>query len=200
MEEVSRMTTALAPRLRELRGQRGWSQHQLSIVAGLSDRTIQRIEEGKCQPRSQTLQALAAAFDMDVSRLLNGFSGEDLAAFEETYLCPHCGSQLEVRTFVDHEYGDSELEVFACGHTRGWNSRPCPKDPRFPKLEDYELAFMQESDGTWWCYATGTTEAARQVELQSGCGLSREDAEKWVKYSYILARDGYEAARAVLPI
>jgi transcriptional regulator with XRE-family HTH domain len=194
------MSTELGARLRELRGRRGWSQHHLSRTAGVSSRTIQRIEEGDCRPRSQTLQALAAAFETDVSRLLKGFTEQNLSAFEEAYLCPRCGAPLEMRTFVDHEYGDTELEVFACGHTRGWSNRPCPKDPSFPKFEDYELTFQQEGDGSWWCFARGTMEEARQVELQSGCGLTREDAERMVKRSYILARDGYDAAKAFMPI
>lgn len=194
------MSSSLGERLRALRTQRGWTQHHLGTVADVSPRTVQRIEGGEYLPRQETLQALAGAFDLDVSKLVIGFSAKEVSAFEEDYLCPTCGAPLHVRTFVDHEYGDSEFEVFSCGATRGWQSRPCPKDPRFPRLEDYELTFLQEGDGTWCCYATGKTEEARKVELQSGCGSSREDAEKWVKYSYIMARDGYEAARAFLPI
>ena len=45
------------------------------------------------------------------------------------------------QTPVPHEYGDAELEIFACGYTRGWKWRPCPNDPRFPKFEDYDLGF-----------------------------------------------------------
>lgn len=79
-------------------------------------------------------------------------------------------------------------------------SRPCPKDPRFPRFEDYELTWFQESDGSWWCHAVGTTEMARQVSLQTGVGESKEDAARWLKRSYIQARDGYEAAQEFLSI
>jgi transcriptional regulator with XRE-family HTH domain len=48
-------------RIRQLREARGWSQEHLAEVAGLSARTVQRIEaEGKAAPESR--MALAAAF------------------------------------------------------------------------------------------------------------------------------------------
>jgi len=115
------------------------------------------------------------------------------------YLCPTCGARLEERTFVDHEYGDSEIEIFACGHTRGWQSRPCPQDPRFPVFDDYELNFSQESDGSWWCDAIGKTDAASQVHLQNGMGSTQEEARKWVERSYVQKRYGYDAANKFLP-
>ena len=63
---------------------------------------------------------------------------------------------------------------------RGWKDRPCRKDPRFPKFEDYELLVTVEGD-RWWCDARGRTEGARQVSLRTGCGRSQEEAVKWVK-------------------
>ena len=54
--------------IQKLRLQRGWSQEQLAELSGLSARTIQRLERG--QPASlETLKALGAAFDVDVSTL-----------------------------------------------------------------------------------------------------------------------------------
>lgn len=143
--------------------------------------------------------ALAAAFDVDVSKLRHGLTADELSEFEEMYLCPTCGARLEERTFVDHEYGDAEIEVFACGHTRGWRSRPCPQDPRFPMFEEYELHFSQESDGSWCCETIGKTEAASQVDLQNGMGSTREEARKWVERSYVQKRFGYDAANEFLP-
>lgn len=195
------MDQALGARIRALREQRGWSQHHLGRVADVSERTVQRIEQFNCAPRAGTLQALAAAFDLDVSSLRTGFSAEKLAEFEEGYLCPHCGAPLEERTFVQHEYGDAELEVFACGHRRGADRRPCPKDPRFPKFEDYDLTFFPEDEeAAWYCMAIGRTESAREVALDSGYGRSRDEAKRWVERSYILARDGYKTAEAFWPM
>lgn len=132
--------------------------------------------------------------------LVRGLTIGEISAFQEDYTCPHCGAHLTKRTFVDHEYGDTELEMFACGHTRGWMSRPCPEESRFPGFEDYELVSFQEADGGWWCEATGKTQSAREVSLQTGHGRSKEEAMKWVERSYIQDRYGYEAAEVFLPI
>jgi len=191
------MSQSLARRIRTLREQHGWSQQHLGRASDVSTRTIQRIERGDYEPQPQTLQALAATFKLDVSGLRTGLTTEEIAAFERDFLCPHCGSRLEVRTFEDHEYGDVEIEVFACGHMRGGRRRPCPRDPRFPKFEDYELSYHFEGDH-WFCYGMGKTDAAREVELLSGAGTSQEEAAKWVERSYISARDGYEAAQAFM--
>jgi transcriptional regulator with XRE-family HTH domain len=54
--------------IQKLRLERGWSQEQLAQAAGLSVRTVQRLERGR--PGSlETLNAVAAAFDLDISCL-----------------------------------------------------------------------------------------------------------------------------------
>ncbi|MCG8637502.1 MAG: 2TM domain-containing protein [Desulfobacterales bacterium] len=54
--------------VRKLRLERGWSQEQLAELCNLSVRTIQRIERGQ-KPSLETLNALAAVFEIDVSGL-----------------------------------------------------------------------------------------------------------------------------------
>lgn len=59
---------ALGEHIRQLRKQRAWSQEQVAGAADLSLRTIQRVENGfVCSP--DTLQALAAAFEIDAGTL-----------------------------------------------------------------------------------------------------------------------------------
>ncbi len=54
--------------IKKLRSKKSWSQEQLSLVAGLSLRTVQRIEnEGKCSFESK--KAIAAAFDLNPDSL-----------------------------------------------------------------------------------------------------------------------------------
>jgi transcriptional regulator with XRE-family HTH domain len=54
--------------IQKLRLQRGWSQERLAEVSGVSVRTIQRLERGL--PGSlESLQALAAVFEIDFNRL-----------------------------------------------------------------------------------------------------------------------------------
>lgn len=55
-------------KIRQLREARGWSQEHLAEVAGLSARTVQRIEsDGNASPESR--MALAAALGVDAAEL-----------------------------------------------------------------------------------------------------------------------------------
>lgn len=55
-------------KIRQLREARGWSQEHLAEVAGLSARTVQRIEaEGNASPESR--MALAAALGVEAAEL-----------------------------------------------------------------------------------------------------------------------------------
>lgn len=54
--------------IQKLRIDRGWSQEQLSGMAGLSARTIQRIENGEAAS-AETLKSLAAVFEVPFSEL-----------------------------------------------------------------------------------------------------------------------------------
>jgi len=54
--------------VRKLRLKRGWSQSQLAEMAGVTSRTIQRIEQGH-RPSMETCKALASVFEVDLSLL-----------------------------------------------------------------------------------------------------------------------------------
>lgn len=57
--------------IRKLRLQKGWTQDQLAEFAGLSVRSIQRIERGK-KPSLESLKSLAAVFEVDLETLSQG--------------------------------------------------------------------------------------------------------------------------------
>ncbi len=57
--------------VRKLRLKKGWSQEHLAELCNLSVRTIQRIERGQ-KPSIDTLNALAAVFEIEVSDLTMG--------------------------------------------------------------------------------------------------------------------------------
>ncbi|WP_312546462.1 helix-turn-helix transcriptional regulator, partial [Pantoea eucalypti] len=65
-------------RFKEHRLVRAWSQEQLAEMAGLSTRTVQRIENGE-RPGLETLSALAAVFEVNVADLTGPQNGEDQA-------------------------------------------------------------------------------------------------------------------------
>jgi hypothetical protein len=138
--------------------------------------------------------ALAAALDTDVARLLRGVSEEEIESLVNDFTCRYCGAALAQRTSIALEHGEIDLDAFECGASTGWQDRPCPKDPRFPTFEHYSLHFEQDGD-RWLCHAMGMTTEARTVGLAQGFGATKEEAEQWVRRSYIAARDGGDAAQ-----
>jgi len=75
-------------RIRKLRLERGWSQETLAEISGLSVRTIQRIERGGAASL-ETMNALAAAFDLDVASLAtetNMYQQQDVSEHEREVL------------------------------------------------------------------------------------------------------------------
>ena len=65
--------------VRKLRLKKGWSQSQLAEMAGVTTRTIQRIEQGN-RPSMETCKALASVFEVDLSL----FQPEDEPMHDET--------------------------------------------------------------------------------------------------------------------
>ena len=115
-----------------LRVDRGWSQEHLAGAAGVSVRTIQRIESGA--PASlESLQALAAAFDTEVTHLLDG-SRSMLGLFQQALdtgqlrpdpvlgnvACPDCHAPAS--DFGHKVYGDDAHTVIVASCPRcGWS-------------------------------------------------------------------------------
>jgi transcriptional regulator with XRE-family HTH domain len=54
--------------IHKLRTDRGWSQEQVAEMAGLSSRTVQRVENGD-KPSAETAKALAAVFEIPLIEL-----------------------------------------------------------------------------------------------------------------------------------
>ncbi|MCR6684769.1 helix-turn-helix domain-containing protein [Pseudoxanthomonas sp.] len=68
--------------VRRRRDERGWSQEHLADAAGISLRTIQRIERGEKAAR-ESVMALAAAFGVDVAALTVDVEAEAVATERE---------------------------------------------------------------------------------------------------------------------
>jgi hypothetical protein len=108
------------------------------------------------------------------------------------YRCPTCSAPLASRLHAPADPEEKHWDVretFACGyqHFGGFLERPCPKDPRFPRFEDYELQCREspaEPRWKWQCYAIGKTEMARRLLLPLGYGCTRDEAEKSVRDAY----------------
>lgn len=67
----------LAGKVKELRKRKAWSQSHLAEAAGLSTRTIQRLERtGNCS--YETLLSVAAVFDVDIEELTDCSESKEL--------------------------------------------------------------------------------------------------------------------------
>jgi transcriptional regulator with XRE-family HTH domain len=68
-----RLTHQFGARINKLRGERQWTQRDLSNAAdGLDTAYISRIESGKIEPCLGSLALLASAFGITLSELLKG--------------------------------------------------------------------------------------------------------------------------------
>jgi transcriptional regulator with XRE-family HTH domain len=61
----------IAARLRELRGQRGWSLDRLAARTGISRASLSRLEHAEVSASAQVLGRLCAAYGLSVSRLMH---------------------------------------------------------------------------------------------------------------------------------
>jgi TIR domain len=108
----------------------------------------------------------------------------------QDYRCPYCGSPLSTRSGVQlGEHYDGTFESFECGFSQidGHMRQPCPSDPRFPTLNEYEFICREiENDLTWkWsCTAIGKTGYSQALTLMQGLGRTKEEARQKVEDSY----------------
>jgi TIR domain len=147
----------------------------------LADRKAVSSEDGL----EKVVTAIQAVVNPPISEGLH----EKLRAAEEIiqeYHCPYCGSPLSERTSVQlSEHDDGMLEAFECGysHIDGHIQRPCPSDPKFPRLSDYDFIYEEvrgDSLWKWKCFANGKTKEARLLNLMPGLGRTKEEAHKRV--------------------
>lgn len=113
------MLGTFGTRVQSFRDRSGLTQEQLGEKADISSRTIQRIERDQHKPSAKTVRRLTVALEIEVSQLSTGLTNDEIAAFQEEFSCPHCGAPLYQRTPIQDEYGEEDVEVFACGFMRG---------------------------------------------------------------------------------
>jgi XRE family transcriptional regulator, regulator of sulfur utilization len=89
--------------VRKMRLQRGWTQDQLAEFAGLSVRSVQRVERG-AGASLETLKSLAAVFEVEVSTLQD--DGETMSI--ETSIAADEKEAIEyvkgIREFYQHAF------------------------------------------------------------------------------------------------
>ena len=80
--------------VRKLRLQKAWSQEQLAQLAGISTRTVQRLENGDT-PSLETLAALAAVLEVPVT---------ELHLLQHSAWSEPASQEAEVASFTEHSY------------------------------------------------------------------------------------------------
>ena len=77
MDEVLQYETYLRERITELRGQRGISEHRLSLELGKSGSYIRSITSGATMPPMKELFNIMAYFEVSPSEFFSGLSGKN---------------------------------------------------------------------------------------------------------------------------
>ena len=73
----------LGNKVRELRIKKGMTQEELAEKTDLNVRTIQRIEKGEVDPRSYTLQVIAAALEIEYNELVEESENKENQLMED---------------------------------------------------------------------------------------------------------------------
>lgn len=148
----------------------------------------------KRHPRAQLERIASGEAMQDLQREIDRTQEQLEAAREELsqYKCPHCEAPMVERIHAptDPEEKDWDWrDVYECGYVSfgGYMERPCPSDPRFPKLEEYELQSRynpDESHWKWECFAIPKTDMARRLHIMRGLGRTKKEAEQAVREEY----------------
>jgi hypothetical protein len=113
--------------------------------------------------------------------------------------CSFCGAPIIAQgSFPISDHADGCYESYACGRydTDGISAQPCPLDPNFPKLEEYEFVFKEyheDSAAKWNCWARPITYNARRFHIHPEFGRTKEDAKQKVLERYNRATKAWNA-------
>jgi hypothetical protein len=108
----------------------------------------------------------------------------------EEFSCPYCNTALEESQLVTYETYCATYKSFRCGYAEidGETKRPCPSDPEFPTLEDYNIQCEKrphdEPNSRWTCMAFPQTTMAKLLHLGTGYGRTEDEARRWIKSRY----------------
>jgi hypothetical protein len=104
--------------------------------------------------------------------------------------CSFCGAPIIGQGSVPvSEHDEGYYVAYACGRydTDAYGEQACPSDPKFPKLEEYELVLRQNPKDPvfkWTCFPQPKTRNAGLLHLSSGYGRTEEEANQKVVETY----------------
>jgi len=92
-------------RLAEQRRLKGWTQEELAEKAGVTTRTIQRIEGGSVNPQAYTLKLLAASLNIDFRELVeDGTPPPKEEPLQPSATAPGIGERISKQTFAESRF------------------------------------------------------------------------------------------------
>jgi transcriptional regulator with XRE-family HTH domain len=128
--DLDQVLTAVGPRLRALRRQRGITLADLAATTGISVSTLSRLESGRRKPNLELLLPLARAYAVPLDDLVGA---------------PPTGDpRLHMRPFVHHGRTFVPLSQRAGGLQAYKQVIPASKTPQQPRTQVHE--------GYEWCY------------------------------------------------
>ena len=170
-------------------GKRIIKDAQRDIKILISDMRYEQLEARKSDPPSsihyninigENRGPIQQAGEGNTQNINHIEENEDYQYFKERFSCPHCGA--EITTLVNNDEGD--YTEYACGHAYGGSySNPCPRDPEFPTLEEYEIELRGKDNG-WYCHPKPKTRASHKLTLDGAWGDTPEEAKARVAKNY----------------
>lgn len=170
-------------------GKRIIKDAQRDIQILISDMRYEQLEARKPDPPSsvhyninigENRGPIQQAGENNTQNINHIRENEDYLYFRERFSCLHCGAELTALVNND----DSDYTEYACGHAYGGSySNPCPRDPEFPALEEYEMK-LRGKDNRWYCHPEPKTRAAHKLTLDGAWGETPEEAKARVAKNY----------------
>jgi hypothetical protein len=111
---------------------------------------------------------------------------QELSQFQ----CPFCQAPIieQIPIPLDPLQKDWDTrEVYQCGHEviAGQTRRPCPSDPSFPKLSEYEFRTEYYPEpGCWYCRLEPKTQGARLLSFDWVVGRTEDEAKQMMVEQY----------------
>jgi TIR domain len=110
------------------------------------------------------------------------FTKEKLSQFQ----CPFCRAPVVEQNQVPLDPAEKvwdTREAYECGYEvlAGQTQHPCPSDPSFPKLEDFEFEMqhdLKEPTFKWSCWPKPKTRMARLLSLGRELGRTEDEAKQ----------------------
>lgn len=173
-----------------LREKNLWLNDQLAIARESKPDVLLDSLEKRLQATQTELERLNTDSEKNAALILEKENEraellEEIADLRERLdECPHCGAELVMKSEgIDGlEY---ENKSYACGYLTGEHNHPCPFDPNYPKLEEYDLETKyDERRETWYCYPKPKTKMAELLELDNKWGKTEDEAIRRVIAEY----------------